>query len=255
MGKMQAARCFIIRDDKELFKNEKAWDLVFDTNKHADVIILVYSAIDKRSKFYKRFSDNIVEFERLTPNILTKYIQTNLPGMPPSDCARLCEVCGCNYSRILLECDKIKQHYSVHHALDYGATFQHLLQSGVIYQEISVDTFAFSDAVLLRDISKIGKLLADLRKTATSEVMVLALLYGGFRNVLMYQGLGADKSNPAERTGLSAWQVHSAKEKSGHYSNSELVYELRTIRFAEKGIKTGQLDAEIALEYVLINIL
>jgi hypothetical protein len=33
------------------------------------------------------------------------------------------------------------------------------------------------------------------------------------------------------------------------------VYALRTIRFAEKGIKTGQLDAEIALEYVLINIL
>ena len=46
-----------------------------------------------------------------------------------------------------------------------------------------------------------------------------------------------------------------AKEKQGHYSISELIDALKIIRFAEKGIKTGLIEDDVAVEYVMVNIL
>lgn len=58
-----------------------------------------------------------------------------------------------------------------------------------------------------------------------------------------------------ERTGLTAWQVKLAKEKGNHYSIGELVNAMKIIRSSEKGIKTGMIEQEVAIDYILVNIL
>lgn len=254
-------KCFVVRDDKEFLKQDKVWNQVFNAaQKSTDYLILIYSSMDKRSKFYKQNADMMTEFEKLSLEMLSKYIQKELPGISDASATKLAEICECNYSRILLECDKIKHYcegifnWTVNRR-DYSSALETLLSQGVIFKPIGDITFKFTDAILTRHYDDTAKYLYQARLKGEPEVMVLSVLYNGFKQILMVQGLGGDQSEPVKRTSLTPWQVKMAKEKQGHYTISELVNALKVIRMAEKGIKTGQLDAEIAFEYVIANIM
>lgn len=258
------SRVFVVRDDKDFFKADKEWAKVFNAAENsADYLILIYSSMDRRSKFYKQNQEKLCEFEKLSSTMLAGYIDKLLPGMSASEKEQFAQVCECNYSRILLEADKVK-HYA--HALDdkaahipmsidYGMCFQKLLKQGVIYQPIGDITFLFTDAILTRNIKDTAKYLQQAKAIGESEILTLSVLYNGFKQILMVQGLGRDQSEPSKRTGLTPWQVKMAKEKQGHYSIAELVNALKVIRFVEKGIKTGAIDADVAVEYVIVNIM
>ena len=255
-----APRCFVVRDDKEFLKQDKIWDTVFLlADKSPDYLILIYSSMDKRSKFYKRNTEKLTEFEKLSPELLAKYISKELPGMKERDAYKLAEICECNYSRILLECDKIR-HYAhrtqkSNGVVDFGKAMNILIEQGVIFQPIGDITFKFTDAILTRDYKNTSRYLREARQKGEPEIMVLSILYNGFKQILMVQGLGRDQREPVKRTGLTPWQVKMAKEKQGHYSISELIEALKIVRFVEKGIKTGQIDADVSLEYVIVNIM
>lgn len=257
------SRCFVVSDDKEFLKQEKIWGTVFSlATKSSDYLILIYSSMDKRSKFYKQNIEMLTEFEKLSPEVLLKYISKELPGIKEKDACRLSEICECNYSRILLECDKIRQYASAavrvgkfKNAPEYEWILETLIEQGVIFQPIGDITFKFTDAILTRDYVNTSRYLMEARQKGESEIMVLSILYNGFKQILMVQGLGENQSEPAKRTGLTPWQVKMAKEKQGHYSISELIKILKTVRFVEMGIKTGQIDANMSLEYLIVNIM
>lgn len=260
-------RCFVVRDDKEFFKNDKVWGKVFSqVNSSSDFLILIYSSMDKRSKFYKQNTDNLTEFEKLSADMLAKYIQKELKDIDAQSAIKLAEVCECNYNRIMLECDKIKNYVHGYasnllanglydDSMTYGKAMNILLKNGIIFQPIGDITFKFTDAILTRNFKEAGEYLRQARLKGEPEIMVLSVLYSGFKQILMVQGLGKDQSEPVKRTGLTAWQVKMAKEKQGHYSIAELINALKVVRFAEKAIKTGELDAEMSMEYVIANIM
>lgn len=258
------SRVFLVRDDKEFLKADKEWAKVFKAAESGDdYIIIIYSTMDRRSKFYKQNQEKLCEFEKLSSSMLAGYIDKLLPGMSVSQKEQFAQVCECNYSRILLEADKVK-HYA--HALDseaadipmsidYGMCFQKLLKQGVIYQPIGDITFSFTDAILTRRKRDTAEYLAKAKAVGENEILTLSVLYNGFKQILMVQGLGKDQSEPCKRTGLTPWQVKMAKEKQGHYSIAELINALKVIRFVEKGIKTGAIDSDVAVEYVIVNIM
>lgn len=249
------SRVFVVRDDKDFLKADKEWGKVFNAAENgADYLILIYSSMDRRGKFYKQNQEKLCEFEKLSSSVLAGYIDRILPGMSAKEQEQFAEVCECNYSRILLEADKVK-HYAQVSGLEHGSAFAQLLKQGVIYQPIGDITFLFTDAILTRNRANTAKYLLQAKAIGESEVLTLSVLYNGFKQILMVQGLGKDQSEPVKRTGLTPWQVKMAKEKQGHYSISELVNALKVIRFVEKGIKTGAIDADVAVEYVIVNIM
>ena len=248
-------RVFVVRDDKEFLKADKDWGKVFTAAESgADYVILIYSTMDRRSKFYKQNQEKLCEFEKLSSSMLAGYINRLLPGMTASETEQFAQVCECSYSRILLEANKV-QHYAKVSRLEYGRAFRELLKQGVIYQPVGDITFLFTDAILTRNFKDTAKYLLQAKSIGESEILTLSVLYNGFKQILMVQGLGRDQSEPCKRTGLTPWQVKMAKEKQGHYSIAELVNALKVIRFVEKGIKTGAIDADVAVEYVIVNIM
>ena len=262
----KAPRCFVVRDDKEFLKQDKIWQSVFSLAANSpDYLILIYSSMDKRSKFYKQNTHMLTEFEKLSAEILSKYIKKELPGISEKDACRLSEICECSYNRIMLECDKIRQYISAvakagssngsTSILGHGTVLEKFIEQGVIFQSIGDITFKFTDAILTRDHLNTSRYLQEARQKGEPEIMVLSILYNGFKQILMVQGLGKNQSDPVKRTGLTPWQVKMAKEKQGHYSISELIRILKIIRFVEMGIKTGQIDAEVSLEYLIVNIM
>ena len=255
-------RLFIVRDDKEFLKQDKHWESIEkDFESGEDIIIVMYTSLDKRSKFYKKYKDRAVVFDKLSPEILSKYIDKELPGMSEKERLRLADVCECDYSRILLECDKIKHFSRASNkevdviSVDYGLVMNILIEQGVIYQPIGDITFKLTDAIVLRDYNETAKYLQQAKAKHEPEIMVLSILYNNFKQILLVQGLGRDRANAAARTGLTGWQVNMALHKLGHYRILELMSALKLIRFIEKGIKTGQIEAGMALEYLIVNIL
>lgn len=246
---------FVVRDDKNYIKDEKAWDKVTGYCKANNFnLVLVFTTMDKRSKFYKNFSVSFIEFEKLNPQMLSKYIDKALPGLKEDERVTLAEVCDCDYNRIMLECDKVRAFYSCND-VTCSQALTHLLKVGVIHQPIGDITFKLTDAILTRNVNDSLEYSRQAKLKQEPEVMVMSILYNGFRQILMVQGLGTDQSEPVKRTGLTAWQVKMAKEKQGHYSIGELIENLKVIRDVEKGIKTGTIEPSLAIDYVIAKLM
>ena len=249
--------CYVIRDDAEFVKNETAWQKVEDVLDD-NIIILELSNIDKRSKFYKHYKDKIVDFERLSDDVLIKYIQREI-NLSERNCRRLIDICDGNYGRILLEIDKIKNYmlFAERHLYDVDAdeAFIELVDSGTIYQPPKDMMFDWVDAVLRRKINDAFSLYAECERKGVSVLVMLSVLYTNTKQVLQVQDCMREHADIAKSTGLSSYQIKLAKDKCGYYGIGELVYMLKCIRATEVGIKTGKVDEKTAIPKLLVDIL
>ena len=100
---------YVIRDDKEILSNEKLQSQLKGNLLGQNILILLLTTVDKRTKFYKQYKDDIIEFESLKPMVLRKYIQKEIP-LSDSNCDKLMEICEYDYGRCLLEIDKIRRY-------------------------------------------------------------------------------------------------------------------------------------------------
>ena len=101
-------KVYIVTEDNDFQKAETKWEQVrkqFEKSNH--ILILRYSTLNKKLKFYTQNRANSVEFVHLQPEILTNYIQKDI-NLSDENCAKLISMCGNDYGRILLEVDKIK---------------------------------------------------------------------------------------------------------------------------------------------------
>lgn len=247
---LQKPTLYIVSECSEVLKNEKAWK-VFDMNFGKNMLVFTFTNLDKRVKFYKQYKDIIVEFEPLKSEILKKYIQKEI-GLSDKNCMRLMEICENDYGRCLLEIDKIKRFHIVTERL-YDQSFISLLQDGTIYQPPKDVIFDFVDAVLHRNTQEAFKLMQESYDCGEATLVMISNLYNNFKALLQVQSCKSkDISNT---TGLTGWQITNAKKHLNRYKIGELVNALSVIREAEVGIKSGTIDEQIAVPYVLVNIL
>ena len=99
---------YIVRDDHDIMTNEKLQaqlsSLLAD-----NTLILLVSSVDKRTKFYKTYSESFVEFNALERAVLKRYVQKEIK-LSDKNTELLIELCESNYGRILLEIDKIRRY-------------------------------------------------------------------------------------------------------------------------------------------------
>lgn len=250
-------KLYIVLDDLDILKQEKVWEEI-DTN--GNIIIFKYNNIDKRNKFYKFFEKQIVEFNKLSDEVLIKYIQKELPTLNEENCKKLIDIGDSNYNQILMELDKLLnyQHYLENEDYHYGcgwsnSHFEKLDEQGAFHKEISDITFEFVEKVLKRDIKKVYDLYKKLKLIGESNIKLLSLLYNNFKIVLLIQS--CKSSDICKTTGLQYYQVKYNQDKLNYYTAGELVYILRKIQQIESGIKQGTIDEVISLDYLLVNIL
>lgn len=246
---MKKDSLYIIKDDKDFLKTESKWGLLEKAAKNKNVILL-FSSLDKRGKFYKKYKEKIVEFNKLTTNQLMKYVQKEL-GLRQEFGEQLISYCGNDYTRLVLEMDKIKTLAEINKVRKDSA-YQTLIEEGLIYKEPKAIVFDFIDAVLYRQEKKSFQLLKDLKELNTNHILLLSLLYKGFRDVLMVQG----QDRPTqESTGLTGYVIQITKNKIKNYTTSEIVETLKIIQETDSGIKSGKIDPEMSIESVLLRIL
>lgn len=84
-------------------------------------------------------------------------------------------------------------------------------------------------------------------------MVMLSVLYNNAKAVLQVQSY--DGNNLSKATGLTGWQIKNAKPHVNKYSDEELIELLRLIQKCESGIKTGQIEEQFVIEYILARIL
>ncbi|HUM43794.1 MAG TPA: hypothetical protein PKI14_12675 [Fervidobacterium sp.] len=244
--------CYVIRDDRDLLKqDESVWQgLQTGVTQGKNIIILVYTSLDKRTKFYKMHENIITEFVKLSGEILAKYAQKEI-GLNEKYGYDLAHRANLDYTQLMLECDKLRILSQVR-GVSIDEAYRQAIAEKLIYTAPQDVAFDFVDAFCKRQVKKAFELWAELQESDSNPLGMLALLYNNFRAMLLVSGGG---NNLAQRTGLTSWQVKNAQEKGNNYSVRELVEALRILQGIEQEVKTGQIEAGMAVDYALISIL
>ena len=245
--------CYVVRDDVDILQNEKLQEQLTKDILQDNIIILLLTNIDKRTKFYKKYKDNIVEFKHLKPEILKKYIKKVIYSLSDATCDKLMKLCNYDYGRCLLEIDKIKHHAKATQAEDMpNNVFELLLFDGTIYTPPKDAIFDFVDCILNADSIGSFKLYDECIRCGEATLVMLSVLYNNAKAVLQVQS--CESSNIEKVTGLTYWQINNAKNHLRVFSNSELIDIMRICQECESGIKSGTIDEQYAMKYVLNNI-
>lgn len=247
---------YVVRDDKEILQNEKVQTQLLDIIGDNTLILLI-TTVDKRTKFYKTYKDTIVEFEALKPEILAKYIQKEIE-LSKDNIEKLMEVCEYDYGRCLLEIDKIKQYAESYNAgnsneTDPSQVFDWLLKDGTIHQPPKDAIFDFVDAILDRSLKKVWALKRDCELVGEATMVMLTVLYNNAKAVLQVQT--CESKDVSKTTGLSGWQIMNAKKHLNKYTEDELKYIIKLCYRCQKGIVSGTLEEQYAMDYILASIL
>lgn len=248
---LKNASVCILRDSKEIVQDSDLAHKITSSGALSGVVlILIYTNIDKRSKFYKTFQDTIVEFQPMKPEVLTKYIQKEIT-LTPESYAKLIELCESDYSRILLEVDKVKR-YAKSVNCSPEVALRTLVSTGAIFQPPKDAVFDFVDAVLKGKKALAFELLKSSYEYGEATMVLLSNLYNSTKQLLQVQSFNGD-GKITDATGLTPFQVKLASERKGRNSIGDLIYLMRLVRDTEKGIKTGEIEESMAMPYILAN--
>lgn len=241
---------YIVRDDKELMQNEKLQQRI-EKVLGDNMLILLLTNVDKRTKFYKSNKASICDFERLSDKMLEKYALKEI-SLSKRNLERLIEICEHDYGRMLLEIDKIKRYQQVYKD-DGNHSFEVLLADGTIYIPAKDAIFDFVDAVLNRQCNNSFELLQECYDVGEATMVMLSVLYKNAKAVLQVQTYrGSDLS---KATGLNNWQIRNAKAHLNKYTVEELIRMLHLIQKCESGIKSGKIEEQVVMQYILVEVL
>lgn len=258
----KSTKLYIVDEDVSFLKAENAWATIkSEFEKSKDGLIIRYHALDKGSKFYHNNKQNIVEFPYLSEDVLLTYIKRDLPDLSEKNALSLIKYCNNDYGRILLEIDKIIQYDSYNMSItdsgdvqskDIDTCFSELDKQGLFHKEIGDITFELTDAVLGGYPEKAIQKLDEAKRKGEPAMMIASILYNGFRNLLAYQGLGKNKQDAMERTGMTKGELWGCTKNIGGYHLQEVKRNMLACQRVESGIKMGTIDEDIALEYLVL---
>lgn len=243
---------YLVRNDEAVLKDEEAWKCLQALAGMDGVTILKFNSIDKRLKFGKEFAEYIIDFEKLTAEQLSRYI-VKILGCSQERAARLAVYCGRDYLRCLLECDKIKRYGEVCNIKNADDVFDAAVRDRVVVPDESLDIFNFVDMVVTRDKECLN-LYPVLRQRGEAGVPTISLIFRSFKNILVAQTDPGGKG-VTERTGLAPFIYHKAKQQSGKFSSRSIERILDFLKQVEQGVKSGKIDEEVAVPFVMANLL
>ena len=255
----KSIKVYVATEDTAFLTKDESWENV-RKSMHKNYLILRYHSLDKRSSFVRKNQQNIVEFSHLSDDVLQQYIHRDLPDLSDENVSKLIRYCNNDYGRILMEVDKIWQTQSSRLSnfninLDSNDCFEQLDEQGLFHKEIGDITFELTNAVLGGYPQESIKKLDEAKRKGEPVMTIASILYNGFRNLLAYQGLGSNKKDAMERTGMTKGELYGCTKNVGGYNIKEVKRNMLFCQEIESGIKMGKIDEDIALEYLVLNCL
>jgi len=232
---------YMIRDDDDLVKQDIDLISLIGDN----IVILCYTNIDGRGKFYKQWKDYIISFDKLTEWQLVGLVTKEL-NISNQLASKVVRNSNGDFSRVELEIDKLKRLDEITFDIVYELVIPR--PEDVVFDMVGYVTSG--QALPAFDCFK------ELMAGGESPIKIISLFYTNFRNILLVQGMAQNTDKDiAAKTGLNVYHIKHIREKTNYYSLNVLLMILRLVQGAEFGIKTGKIDQNVAMEKLMIDIL
>ena len=242
---------YLIRLDNSFKSQENLWEKAKQFV--GNFVILIQPEIDKRSKkFVDFFEKETIKFEKLAPEMLQAYGKKVCPSLSIGNIDNLVEWCGHSYSRLMSELDKVKT-LSIALKITQDEAFDLLVGENGIYKEKQFDVFEYTNQILSRNAYKCYSDF-EFVKAQQQEILIVGLLGASFKNMVLLKNDGGGKG-VCDRTGLTSWQIKCAIDFDKYFNIDECERNLLLLQDTEVKIKTGVLTPDIALNYILAEIL
>lgn len=229
---------YLIKDDKMFYKDEEQWKFLLNQSKK---FILVYSDLDTRTRFFKEFEDKIVIFNALDAKQLSRYIIKDT-GLDKEKAEQMAINCGLDYLTIKMEVDKLLR-YKEESGLSIGIAFEKAAKEKILqvrWEDLFED---FVDSVMRRNIADALKKWQGLKQSGQSELKALAFIYNSFKQLLLVK---------YEQANL--YFTNLLKPFIKLYSTQEIEDIIYILQKLELDVKTGKLELNLLVDYILVSI-
>lgn len=229
---------YIIKDDRNLYRDEEQWKFLEIKNKK---FIFVYSDIDSRIKFFKEFENIIITFNPLDAKQLGRYIIKDT-GLSKENAEEMAINCGLDYLTVKMEEDKLLRYKN---ALNISINDAYIKAMKEKILQIKWDDLFedFVNLVMSRKIVEALKEWRGLKQSGESELKALAFIYNSFKQLLLVK---YEQANLYFANLLKPFVKLYSKEEI-----EDIVYILQKL---ELDVKTGKLELNLLVDYILVSI-
>lgn len=229
---------YIIKDDRNLYRDEEQWKFLEIKNKK---FIFVFSDIDSRTKFFKEFENIIITFNPLDAKQLGRYIIKDT-GLSKENAEEMAINCGLDYLTVKMEEDKLLRYKN---ALNISINDAYIKAMKEKILQIKWDDLFedFVNLVMSRKIVEALKEWRGLKQSGESELKALAFIYNSFKQLLLVK---------YEQANL--YFTNLLKPFVKLYSKEEIEDIIYILQKLELDVKTGKLELNLLVDYILVSI-
>ena len=157
---------YVVRDDNEFIKKDKVWTSIYNKIKNGTLIVC-YTDINKTTKFYKHFKDDIIEFNHMTTKQLIPTVKRHINGTD-NIVKYFIEQCNNDYNTILNNIDKFKR-------LNYKTLTKDICDELIVSKE-EYTVFNLIDSRLAKNYKNTFKILNLMLEDNTNVIGILTIL-------------------------------------------------------------------------------
>ena len=241
---------YVVRDDKEFLQAEKVWS-VADKMIRYGTLVLLYTNLDKRSRFYKAMESPIVTLEKMTRQQLINFVSKQSSfGVSEGELDYLCEACNDDYTQIQNEIDKLSR---VWDDMRKHSSFREVVDNLVRAPKYA-DTFSMANNVMQYNGKKAVEQMQFLLDNGESGIGMITVLYNNFRNAVQVLSAAGTAKEISEQYGIHIAAVSNIMNNFD-YSKDGALRAMRILQDAESGIKNGKYAEDKAPMIALCKIL
>lgn len=251
----KSIKLYVCIDDVAFLSDKHAQDALKEVRKKTSHhIILIYNKLDKKKKFYLDNKKDIVEFSKLTADVLVNHVRQKCQELSQENIKNIIEMCDCSYGRVMLEVNKLNIYAKVN-GIDVSRAFSELSKQDAFTKEIGDITFKLTDYICSGFVDGSIKTLQDAKAKQEPAIMINSICYNNFKDMLAYECLGCNKKDAVTRTGLPYWRIKQVENLQGGFTIKEIIRNINICTEIDNMIKTGELSNDIALDYIVVQLL
>lgn len=250
-----APTIYVIRDDNDYIKqDETVWNKLVKRQKNSvDIVVFIYSNLDKRTKFYKFFEKYLIEFVTLSEDVVAGYLVKDY-GLKNDVARYISHNCEAKYNLCSLEAHKFRCYQEALEA--HSDDVFRLCKENCVFTILRTENVlqSFINSALTKDLVGGGICLQRLDVKQDPPLKVLAYLYNSFRALFDVVCYEYGMSNKKGESVSNFWAVKNVEIFAPRWSPKEVKYVIDYIQYLESGIKFGQVESDLALKLFLFRI-
>lgn len=245
---------YTITDDVAYTKQTEAvWNKVLRLPKNSpEIVVFVYNNLDKRTKFYKFFEKFIVEFVKLSENVVAGYLVKDY-GISKYTVDYIVKCCKANYTMSLLELNKLLCYKNLHNISEEDA-FSCCKEENILVNLKDENGLQyFIKSFLAKEFTVCFEFVSQLDLKNDPPLKILTYLYNSFRalfDVVAYEsGLSYKKGESVS----NFWAVKNVEIFGLQWSIKQVYEMLKYLQQLEEHIKTGNIEPDNFLKILLVQ--